>query len=72
LFAALSLGCILRVAAEPIQPNEIEVVDGDTIRTHGIPLVRLVGFYAPETWRWRNSDCRVTGAALRVPRYELP
>jgi endonuclease YncB( thermonuclease family) len=51
LFAALSLGCILRVAAEPIHPNEIEVVDGDTIRARGVTLVRLVGFDAPETWR---------------------
>jgi len=36
----------------PITPDEIRVVDGDTIRLHQQrPDVRLVGFNAPETRR---------------------
>jgi endonuclease YncB( thermonuclease family) len=38
--------------AEPITPDEIRVIDGDTIRLqHQKPDVRLVGFNAPETRR---------------------
>src|SRR5262245_39862058 len=41
--------------AEPIDPNDIRVIDGDTIRVyHQQPNVRLVGFNAPET---RNAAC---------------
>src|SRR5262245_32923808 len=41
--------------AEPIDPNDVRVIDGDTIRVyHGQPHVRLVGFNAPET---RNAAC---------------
>ncbi len=36
-------------ASEPIAPERIRVVDGDTIRVDGGPTVRLVGFNAPET-----------------------
>ena len=41
--------------AEPIDPTDIRVIDGDTIRVyHQQPNVRLVGFNAPET---RRADC---------------
>ena len=41
--------------AEPIDPNDIRVIDGDTIRVYRQqPNVRLVGFNAPET---RNAAC---------------
>lgn len=35
--------------AEPIAPDRIRVVDGDTIRVDRGPPIRLVGFNAPET-----------------------
>jgi len=42
--------------AEPIGPNDIRVIDGDTIRVyHQQPNVRLVGFNAPET---RRAECQ--------------
>jgi hypothetical protein len=48
LFIALSCP----VSAEPIDPGDIRVIDGDTIRVyHEQPDVRLVGFNAPETQR---------------------
>jgi hypothetical protein len=34
--------------AEPIAPGGVEIIDGDTIRTHG-RTIRLVGFDAPES-----------------------
>lgn len=38
--------------AAPIEPSDIHVIDGDTIRVFGKkPDVRLVGFNAPETSR---------------------
>src|SRR5260221_8656633 len=52
---ALSLALILSAApatAAPIDPDDIRVLDGDTVRVfHQQPNVRLVGFNAPETWR---------------------
>ena len=51
LLAVLSMPAI----AEPIDPSDIRVIDGDTIRVyHQQPNVRLVGFNAPET---RNAAC---------------
>src|SRR5258708_22965677 len=54
----LSLALILLAApaiAEPIAPDDIRVIDGDTIRVyHEQPNVRLVGFNAPET---RRAEC---------------
>ncbi|PPQ42237.1 nuclease [Rhodopseudomonas palustris] len=42
-------------AADPIAPDRIEVIDGDTIRIDGrSPSHRLVGFNAPETFRAAN------------------
>jgi endonuclease YncB( thermonuclease family) len=41
--------------AAPIAPDDIRVIDGDTIRVqHQQPNVRLVGFNAPET---RKAQC---------------
>jgi len=41
--------------AASIDPNDIRVIDGDTIRVyHQQPNVRLVGFNAPET---RKAQC---------------
>ena len=48
LLAILSVATI----AEPIDPEDIRVIDGDTIRVyHEPPDVRLLGFNAPETRR---------------------
>ena len=42
--------------AEPIDPSDVRVIDGDTVRVyHQQPNVRLVGFNAPET---RHAACR--------------
>ena len=42
--------------AEPISPDDVRVIDGDTIRVyHQQPNVRLVGFNAPET---RHAECQ--------------
>lgn len=44
------------IAADPIAPERIEVIDGDTIRIDGRPPShRLVGFNAPETFRAANA-----------------
>jgi endonuclease YncB( thermonuclease family) len=46
---------VMPAFAEPIDPVDIRVIDGDTIRVHHKqPNVRLVGFNAPET---RNAGC---------------
>jgi endonuclease YncB( thermonuclease family) len=43
------------VFSAPITPDEVCVIDGDTIRIHHQqPDVRLVGFNAPET---RRAQC---------------
>jgi endonuclease YncB( thermonuclease family) len=43
----------------PIDPADIRVIDGDTIRVfHKRPNVRLVGFNAPET---RRAACEAEG-----------
>ncbi len=48
--------------AEPIEPDRIRVIDGDTIRVDGKrPDIRLVGFNAPETRRAQCSDERIYG-----------
>jgi endonuclease YncB( thermonuclease family) len=52
---ALSLFCVVaNVGAEPIEPSEIKVSDGDTVRAHG-ERYRLVGFDTPETWSRRRA-----------------
>jgi endonuclease YncB( thermonuclease family) len=53
---ALLLPAVL-ASAEPIDPTDIWVIDGDTVYIHHRqPNVRLVGFNAPET---RNASCSV-------------
>jgi endonuclease YncB( thermonuclease family) len=59
LFIALSF----QASAEPIDPADIRVIDGDTIRVyHEQPNVRLVGFNAPETRRAACEAERELGA----------
>src|SRR6516162_3969625 len=51
----ITLAIALPAIAEPINPEDIRVIDGDTIRVyHQQPNVRLVGFNAPET---RKAEC---------------
>jgi endonuclease YncB( thermonuclease family) len=56
--AALAVLAFLSVGpawAEPISPDRIRVIDGDTIKVdRRSPNVRLVGFNAPET---RTPEC---------------
>jgi endonuclease YncB( thermonuclease family) len=48
--------------AAPINPDDIRVIDGDTIRVHNQkPNVRLVGFNAPETRRAQCEPERALG-----------
>jgi endonuclease YncB( thermonuclease family) len=59
LLAILSAPAI----AEPIDPDDIRVIDGDTIRVYQEqPDVRLVGFNAPETRRAACEAERQLGA----------
>jgi endonuclease YncB( thermonuclease family) len=53
LIFALTVATIVMPAfAEPIDPADIWIIDGDTVRIHHQhPNVRLVGFNAPETYR---------------------
>jgi endonuclease YncB( thermonuclease family) len=53
--------------ASPLDPGQIEVVDGDTIRVAG-ETFRLVGFDAPETYRAQCPSERALGnrATLRL------
>jgi endonuclease YncB( thermonuclease family) len=60
IFACLLIGA--GAAADPIQSDRIQVVDGDTIHITGTtPDVRLVGFNAPETTRARCPEERALG-----------
>jgi endonuclease YncB( thermonuclease family) len=50
---ALALAFVASVAnASPLNPGQVEALDGDTIRIAG-ETFRLVGFDAPETYRAR-------------------
>jgi len=55
------------VLPAPIDPSDISVIDGDTIRVyHKQPNVRLVGFNAPET---RKAQCNAErGLGARATR----
>jgi endonuclease YncB( thermonuclease family) len=58
---AFVLSFIVSIAnAAPIEPAQIEVLDGDTIRIAG-ETFRLVGFDAPETYRARCPSERALG-----------
>jgi endonuclease YncB( thermonuclease family) len=57
----LALAFVASVAnASPLDPGQVEVLDGDTIRVAG-ETFRLVGFDAPETYRARCSSERELG-----------
>jgi endonuclease YncB( thermonuclease family) len=50
LLFALLLTIATPAVAEPIDPEDVTVIDGDTINVfHVQPNVRLVGFNAPES-----------------------
>ena len=70
-FAVLLVG--LSVASgEPIAPNRITVLDGDTIRIDGAkPDYRLVGFNAPETLRAQNATEATMGEEASKRLQEL-
>jgi autotransporter passenger strand-loop-strand repeat protein len=52
LILALAVTCATIAHAAPIEPVDVRVIDGDTIRVyHKQPNMRLVGFNAPETRR---------------------
>jgi endonuclease YncB( thermonuclease family) len=55
LFIALLSSLSAVAEAGPIEPGDVHVIDGDTIRVfHKEPNVRLVGFNTPET---RRATC---------------
>lgn len=59
LLTALALVLAGGAVAAPIEPGNVHVIDGDTIRIgHKRPDVRLVGFNAPET---RRAQCDAEG-----------
>ena len=61
-FAAALLWASIALAA-PVNPDDVRVIDGDTIRVfHNSPNVRLVGFNAPETRRAQCEAERELGA----------
>ena len=62
LVAFLALFSVPAVG-EPIDPDDVRVIDGDTIRVYQQqPDVRLVGFNAPETRRAACEAERLLGA----------
>jgi micrococcal nuclease len=57
----LALAFVASIAnASPLDPGQVEVLDGDTIRIAG-ETFRLVGFDAPETYRARCPSERDLG-----------
>lgn len=55
-----SMICVGVSSSAPISPDDVRVIDGDTIRVgHQRPDVRLVGFNAPET---RRAQCEAERA----------
>ena len=63
LFALLTASNISAGKAESIEPDQVRVIDGDTIRVYNKrPNVRLVGFNAPETRRAQCEAERELGA----------
>lgn len=56
--ASAGLGLALAfapVAAEPVAPDQIQAIDGDTVRAYGV-TVRLVGFDTPESGNLAKCD----------------
>jgi endonuclease YncB( thermonuclease family) len=69
IIATACLVLSFQSSAEPIDPADVRVVDGDTVQVYGVqPNVRLVGFDAPEVL---HPDCdaeRVLGVKSRQRR----
>jgi endonuclease YncB( thermonuclease family) len=66
IWIALTFGTLFTFGTiadgDPIDPDRIQVIDGDTIRIDGTkPDVRLAGFNAPETTRARCGQERALG-----------
>jgi micrococcal nuclease len=58
---ALALAFTVSISnASPVEPSQVEVLDGDTIRI-GSETFRLVGFDTPETYRARCPSERELG-----------
>jgi endonuclease YncB( thermonuclease family) len=69
LFVAMATVLILKASAyaAPIDPGDIRVIDGDTLRIYQKqPNVRLVGFNAPETRRAQCEAERELGGRARA------
>ena len=65
--AAMFIALAFQASAEPIDPADIRVVDGDTIQVYHVqPNVRLVGFNAPETQGAKRGALKTN--AMPVPR----
>jgi hypothetical protein len=47
-FLLVGMLLALPASAEPMAPGTVQVLDGDTVRAHGV-VYRLVGFDTPET-----------------------
>jgi endonuclease YncB( thermonuclease family) len=60
LIASILFVLVSVANASPLEPGQIEVVDGDTIRVQG-ERIRLVGFDAPETYRSQCASERELG-----------
>jgi endonuclease YncB( thermonuclease family) len=72
MLCATTLMLLGQLSAAPIDPDDIRVIDGDTIRVyHKQPNVRLVGFNAPETRKAKCEAERNLGAAATRRLREL-
>jgi endonuclease YncB( thermonuclease family) len=67
LLACLLLLVASPAIAEPIQPEAIRVIDGDTITANGMPI-RLVGFDTPEPENQARCEAERTRAAQATSR----
>jgi endonuclease YncB( thermonuclease family) len=65
---AITGGSALHAGADPIEPHEVRVTDGDTIRIFNMtPNLRLVGFNAQETRHVQCEAERELGAPGNPP-----
>jgi len=74
MLTSIAIGALTSLAvAAPIEPTDIHVIDGDTIRVHDQrPNVRLIGFNAPETSRRAKCDAeRALGRKTTIRVREL-
>jgi endonuclease YncB( thermonuclease family) len=69
---AIFLTLATPAVAEPIEPADVRVIDGDTIQVYGVdPNVRLVGFDAPEVWHVGCEQERAIGLKATARLREL-